>query len=204
MGHGLHLPGGSGALAPTPHRRIVNIASIGGTVSVPHLLPYSSAKVAAVGFSEGLRAELAGTGISVTTVLPVRGVARGLAGGGVREYARGWVGGVFGLGPIGKMTARIGGARVIGVDLVPEPLALAERHDVETVDARQISGVLAEIRSRTVVRAHRWARSATASIRPTLLASGRRRRAKDVPGLHGRTHQSLRHAVAEPGRRGRR
>lgn len=50
--------------------RIVNITSIGGKVSVPHLSPYSSAKFAAVGFSEGLRSELAGTGISVTTVVP--------------------------------------------------------------------------------------------------------------------------------------
>ena len=40
------------------HGRIVTIASIGGKVSVPHLLPYSTAKFAAVGFSEGLRAEL--------------------------------------------------------------------------------------------------------------------------------------------------
>jgi NAD(P)-dependent dehydrogenase (short-subunit alcohol dehydrogenase family) len=50
--------------------RIVNITSIGGKVSVPHLLPYSSAKFAAVGFSEGLAAELAGTGVSVTTIAP--------------------------------------------------------------------------------------------------------------------------------------
>jgi NAD(P)-dependent dehydrogenase (short-subunit alcohol dehydrogenase family) len=50
--------------------RIVNITSIGGKISVPHLLPYSCAKFAAVGFSEGLRAELADTGISVTTVVP--------------------------------------------------------------------------------------------------------------------------------------
>lgn len=50
--------------------RIANIASIGGKVSVPHLLPYSSAKFALVGFSEGLRAELAKDGIAVTTVAP--------------------------------------------------------------------------------------------------------------------------------------
>lgn len=50
--------------------RIVTITSIGGKVSVPHLLPYSTAKFAAVGFSSGLRAELAGTGIRVTTVVP--------------------------------------------------------------------------------------------------------------------------------------
>jgi NAD(P)-dependent dehydrogenase (short-subunit alcohol dehydrogenase family) len=50
--------------------RIVNITSIGGKISVPHLLPYTCAKFAAVGLSEGLRAELADTGISVTTVVP--------------------------------------------------------------------------------------------------------------------------------------
>lgn len=49
---------------------IVTIASIGGKVSVPHLLPYSAAKFAAVGLSEGLRAELARNGVSVTTVVP--------------------------------------------------------------------------------------------------------------------------------------
>lgn len=50
--------------------RIVNISSIGGMVSVPHLLTYSSAKFAMQGFSEGLRAELAREGITVTTVAP--------------------------------------------------------------------------------------------------------------------------------------
>jgi NAD(P)-dependent dehydrogenase (short-subunit alcohol dehydrogenase family) len=50
--------------------RIVNITSIGGTVSIPHLLPYVAAKFAATGFSHGLRAELAGQGISVTTIIP--------------------------------------------------------------------------------------------------------------------------------------
>jgi NAD(P)-dependent dehydrogenase (short-subunit alcohol dehydrogenase family) len=50
--------------------RIVNITSIGGKIAVPHLLPYTCAKFAAVGLSEGLRAELADSGISVTTVVP--------------------------------------------------------------------------------------------------------------------------------------
>jgi len=50
--------------------RIVNITSIGGKVAVPHMLPYTCAKFAAVGLSQGLRAELADTGISVTTVVP--------------------------------------------------------------------------------------------------------------------------------------
>jgi len=50
--------------------RIVNITSIGGKVSVPHLLPYCASKFALVGLSEGLRAELAKDGIVVTTVVP--------------------------------------------------------------------------------------------------------------------------------------
>ncbi len=50
--------------------RIVNITSIGGKVSIPHLLPYSSAKFAAAGFSSGLRAELRREGITVTTIAP--------------------------------------------------------------------------------------------------------------------------------------
>ncbi len=50
--------------------RIVNITSIGGKISVPHLLPYSGSKFALVGLSEGLRAELAKDGIVVTTVCP--------------------------------------------------------------------------------------------------------------------------------------
>jgi short-subunit dehydrogenase len=52
------------------HGRIVNITSIGGKISVPHLLPYNMAKFAAVAFSEGLRAELGPEPITVTTVVP--------------------------------------------------------------------------------------------------------------------------------------
>jgi NAD(P)-dependent dehydrogenase (short-subunit alcohol dehydrogenase family) len=50
--------------------RVANVTSIGGKVSVPYLLPYNAAKFAAVGFSEGLRTELAGKGVLVTTVVP--------------------------------------------------------------------------------------------------------------------------------------
>lgn len=50
--------------------RIVNITSVGGKVSVPHLLPYSTAKFATTGLSEGLRAELRRDGVTVTTVAP--------------------------------------------------------------------------------------------------------------------------------------
>ena len=50
--------------------RIVNITSIGGKISVPHLLSYSCAKFAAVAFSEGLRTELGRSSIKVTTIVP--------------------------------------------------------------------------------------------------------------------------------------
>jgi short-subunit dehydrogenase len=74
------------------HGRIATITSIGGMVSVPHLLPYSAAKFGAVGFSEGLAAALAGTGVTATTVVP--GLMRtgsheraSFAGDAAREYA---------------------------------------------------------------------------------------------------------------------
>ena len=49
---------------------IVNITSVGGRVSVPHLLPYSCAKFAFVGFSTGLSAELERNHVRVLTVVP--------------------------------------------------------------------------------------------------------------------------------------
>jgi NAD(P)-dependent dehydrogenase (short-subunit alcohol dehydrogenase family) len=63
-------------MAALPHMRdrgegrIVNISSIGGRISVPHLVPYSASKFALVGLSDGLRAELAPDNIIVTTVCP--------------------------------------------------------------------------------------------------------------------------------------
>jgi NAD(P)-dependent dehydrogenase (short-subunit alcohol dehydrogenase family) len=50
--------------------RIMNISSIGGEISVPHLLPYCASKFALTGLSEGLTTELASCGIKVTTVCP--------------------------------------------------------------------------------------------------------------------------------------
>ena len=50
--------------------RIVNVASVGGKVALPHLLPYSTGKFALVGFSNGLRSEVAADGVVVTTVSP--------------------------------------------------------------------------------------------------------------------------------------
>jgi NAD(P)-dependent dehydrogenase (short-subunit alcohol dehydrogenase family) len=50
--------------------RIVNIASIGGEIGVPHLAPYCASKYALVGLSDSIRAEVARHGIAVTTVCP--------------------------------------------------------------------------------------------------------------------------------------
>ncbi|MET9361193.1 SDR family NAD(P)-dependent oxidoreductase [Streptomyces sp. NPDC006632] len=64
------------ALAALPDLResgagtLVTISSIGGRIAAPHLLPYVTAKFAAAGFSQGMRAELAGSGVSVTSVFP--------------------------------------------------------------------------------------------------------------------------------------
>jgi short-subunit dehydrogenase len=50
--------------------RIVNIASVGGRLAVPHLTPYCCSKFALVGLSDSVRAEVRRDGIYVTTVLP--------------------------------------------------------------------------------------------------------------------------------------
>jgi short-subunit dehydrogenase len=62
-------------------RGIVNIASIGGKIPVPHLLPYVASKFALTGFSEGLHIELRHKGVRVTTVCP------GLMRSGGEEHA---------------------------------------------------------------------------------------------------------------------
>jgi short-subunit dehydrogenase len=50
--------------------RMMNITSIGGMVSVPHLFSYNCAKFAAIDLPEGLRTELGQEGIRVTTLVP--------------------------------------------------------------------------------------------------------------------------------------
>jgi NAD(P)-dependent dehydrogenase (short-subunit alcohol dehydrogenase family) len=68
------LPGMCRPKGPPGRRRrggrVVNVTSIGGRVALPHLLPYTTSKFAAVGLSRGLRAELAPEGVKVVTVCP--------------------------------------------------------------------------------------------------------------------------------------
>lgn len=59
---------------------------------------------------------------------------------------------VFGLGPIGQMTCRIArhlGYRVIGVDGVPERLAMARRHGAEVLDASVTGDIPEAVREMT-------------------------------------------------------
>ncbi|MGY2895603.1 SDR family NAD(P)-dependent oxidoreductase [Deinococcus sp. UYEF24] len=50
--------------------RILNVASVGGKVGIPHLASYSASKFALVGLGQVWRAELAADGVSVTTACP--------------------------------------------------------------------------------------------------------------------------------------
>jgi NAD(P)-dependent dehydrogenase (short-subunit alcohol dehydrogenase family) len=73
--------------------RIVNIASIGGRIAVPHLAPYSASKFALVGLSDAVRAELDQYGIRVTTVSPGlmrTGAPRNVDVKGKHEAEYGW------------------------------------------------------------------------------------------------------------------
>jgi hypothetical protein len=59
---------------------------------------------------------------------------------------------IFGLGPIGQMCARMSqhlGARVIGIDSVPERLALARQWGFETIDIDEVDDVPAAVRELT-------------------------------------------------------
>jgi short-subunit dehydrogenase len=49
---------------------VINVASVASWIAVPPLTVYSATKFAVQGFSEGLRREVAGRGVAVTTVNP--------------------------------------------------------------------------------------------------------------------------------------
>jgi NAD(P)-dependent dehydrogenase (short-subunit alcohol dehydrogenase family) len=108
-------------LAVLPHMRavgagrIVNITSIASDVAVPHLLPYVGAKYAKLGFSDGLRAEVAADGIAVTTVVP--GLMRtgspvhvDFHGQPEKEYAWFTLGSIL---PLSAMSADRAAARIV-------------------------------------------------------------------------------------------
>ena len=61
--------------------------------------------------------------------------------------------GVWGLGPVGQMCARIafhrGAERVLGIDQIPERLAMAQRHGIETIDFAAVGSVPKIVRELT-------------------------------------------------------
>ncbi|WP_315094112.1 zinc-dependent alcohol dehydrogenase [uncultured Cellulomonas sp.] len=72
------------------------------------------------------------------------------------EYAEVPAGGtvaVLGLGPIGQMAARIaahrGASRVVGIDLVPERLAMARRHGIDVIDLASTDDLVAAVQDLT-------------------------------------------------------
>ncbi|MDQ0373351.1 zinc-dependent alcohol dehydrogenase [Cellulomonas humilata] len=60
---------------------------------------------------------------------------------------------VLGLGPIGQMSARIaahrGASQVIGIDLVPERLAMAQRHGIDVLDLGSTDDLVAAVQDLT-------------------------------------------------------
>ena len=50
---------------------IVNVASVGASLGVPGVASYCATKFAMLGFSEGLKHELSGTGVDLTVVSPI-------------------------------------------------------------------------------------------------------------------------------------
>jgi short-subunit dehydrogenase len=167
--------------------RIVNITSFGGKVAVPHLLPYSAAKFAAVGFSEGLRAELAKDNIKVTTVVP--GLMRTgshmnatFKGDHHKEYS--W----FSLGaalPLVSMNAHRAARRIVNaaasgaseIVLTPQARLAVAAHGVAPGLVSDVLGVLHRVMPGTGSRnpqRHTGKESKTSLTRSILTAAGRR------------------------------
>ena len=118
------------AVAPRMQRRgrgrIGVITSIGGLVSVPHILPYCTAKFGAVGFTRGLRAELAGSGVSVTAIAPGlmrtgSAIRAQYAGNHAREYA--WFSAASSL-PLISMDAERAASQVVSGVLVGRAMVI--------------------------------------------------------------------------------
>jgi short-subunit dehydrogenase len=166
---------------------VANITSIGGKVSVPHLLPYSCAKFAAVGFSEGLRAELACHDIKITTVVP--GLMR--TGSHLNAYFKGknedeftW----FSLGatlPVAAMSARRAARRIVAairrgqaeLILSPQARALATIHGVAPGTTADLLGLVNRVLPQAEGRdrdRHLGRESETRLTRSALTALGRK------------------------------
>jgi NAD(P)-dependent dehydrogenase (short-subunit alcohol dehydrogenase family) len=95
--------------------RLALIGSVGGLLAVPHMLPYSCAKAAVAALAEGLHAEAAAAGVSVTAVHPgLMRTGSHLAAefGGDREAEFGWFSALAGT-PVVSMDARRAAERIV-------------------------------------------------------------------------------------------
>jgi NAD(P)-dependent dehydrogenase (short-subunit alcohol dehydrogenase family) len=135
--------------------RLALIGSIGGLLAVPHLVPYACAKHAVAALAEGLHAEEAAHGVSVTAVHP--GLMRTgshlnaeFGGDAAREFA--WFSALAGL-PGLSMDAERAAARIVGavqrrrarVVLTPAAKAADLLHGVAPGTVTRLSGVAARL-----------------------------------------------------------
>ncbi|MGW6061863.1 SDR family NAD(P)-dependent oxidoreductase [Streptomyces sp. NPDC055189] len=135
--------------------RLGVISSVGGLMGVPHLLPYAGAKAAAGVLAEGLHAEAAAGGVSVTAVYP--GLMRTGSHlqaefGGSRSKEFGWFSAAAGA-PLVSMNAQRAAERIVKAvagrrtRLVLTPLARAAdlAHGVAPALTTRLNGVVARL-----------------------------------------------------------
>lgn len=154
------------AMAALPHLRMSEaggrlclIGSVGGLLAVPHLLPYSCAKAAVGALGEGLRAETAGQGLSVTTVHP--GLMRTgshlqaeFGGRSSEEFA--WFSALSGA-PVISMDAERAAERIVQalekrrtrVVLTPAARVASVAHGVAPATVTRLSGLAARLLPRS-------------------------------------------------------
>jgi NAD(P)-dependent dehydrogenase (short-subunit alcohol dehydrogenase family) len=150
------------SLAALPHLRespaggrLALIGSIGGLLAVPHLLPYSCAKYAVAALAEGLHAEEAQRGVTVTGVHP--GLMRTgshlhaeFGGDRSREFA--WFSTLAGT-PVLSMDAERAASRIVGavrrrrprVVLTPAGKAADVLHGLAPVTTTRLSALAARV-----------------------------------------------------------
>ncbi|WP_445183208.1 SDR family NAD(P)-dependent oxidoreductase [Pseudonocardia sp. Cha107L01] len=103
--------------------RILAVTSVGGKLPAPHLLPYTTAKHATVGFAEGLRIEASAQGVSVTVGVPGlmrTGSTRNALFAGNLEQERRWFTAGASL-PILSMDAERAAAKLVRATLGGRP-----------------------------------------------------------------------------------
>lgn len=143
-------------LRESPHGgRLALISSVGGLFGVPHLLPYACAKAATGVLAEGLHAETAADGVSVTAVYP------GLMRTGSHLHARfggepskeyGWFSALAGA-PLLSMNAQRAAERIVTalvrrrtrLVLTPAARAADLAHGVAPAVTTRLNGLVARL-----------------------------------------------------------